>query len=416
MCGIIGFVDNTHILSETNLKAASSSLHHYTGSGGIIFEKNDHFSIGLANQQLSTIDANAKTTQPITSSCGFYTVTLNGNIYNYIELREMLIKYGVIFKTLTDTEVLLESYKKWGHKVFEKIDGAYSFALLDRKLNQLLIARDPVGTKPLFHYKKKGLYAFASEIKTLFSYAIIDKKINQNAISTYFRYGYFAGDDTIYQEIYQFKKGTITVIDLHSGNNYDAPILIPSKNANEESSKDEIKVTDHVEELLTESILKRNVADVPSGVLLSSGYENAILASILQKNQSKRIKTFTIGFENHKFNKAPKAKKIAEHLKTNHKEFYFTQKHATETLEKLPAIFEEPMGDSDALQSLFIAENIHKEVKVLLGAESGDVLFGGYKSYTKALKLETLSHCIPGYLKNIFSGLLLTPYSLIATS
>jgi asparagine synthase (glutamine-hydrolysing) len=407
MCGITGFVDNTHTLREINLKTASATLQHRGGTkSGILFEQNESFSIGLVNQQLATIDANGKFSQPLTSSCGFYTVTLNGTIYNYIELRETLIKYGIIFKTLTDTEVLLECYKKWGHRMFERLDGSFSFALLDRKLNQLLIARDSIGTKPLFYYKTKGFYAFASEIKALLCYPVIEKKINENAISTYFRFGYFAGNDTIYKDIFQFKKGTIAVIDLHSGNSYDAPIMIPSKQTAEEPSKDENKVIDRVEELLTESILKRNVADVPSGVLLSSGYDSATLAAILQKNQSKRIKTFTVGFENRRFDEAPKAKKIAEHLKTNHKEFYFHQKHATEILEKLPTIFEEPIGDSGALPFLFIAESVHKEVKVLLGAEGGDVLFGGYRSYMKALKLDALPHRIPNYLKGAFNSLL----------
>lgn len=407
MCGITGFVDNTHTLSEINLKTASLTLKHRGGSGsGILFEQKETFCIGLANQQLSTIDARGKVNQPLTSSCGFYTVTLNGTIYNYIELREMLIKYGIIFKTLTDTEVLLECYKKWGHRMFERLDGSFAFALLDRKLNQLLIARDSIGTKPLFYYKKKGTYTFASEIKALFDYPIIDKKINQSAISTYFRYGYFAGNDTIYKDIYQFKKGTITVIDLHSGNSYDAPIMIPSKNTTEESPKDDHQIIQRVEELLTESILKRNVSDVPTGVLLSSGYDSATLAAILHKNQSKRIKTFTLGFENSKFDEAPKTKKIAEHLKTNHKEFYFSQQQATTILEKLPTIFEEPIGDSGALPFLFIAESVHKDIKVLLGTEGADVLFGGYRSYMKAIKLDALPNQIPSYLKGIFNSVI----------
>ena len=407
MRSITGFVDNSNTISEVDLKSASASLQHQDGTGsGSIFEQNNSFTIGLANQQSTTIDSNGNVSQPITSSCGLYTLTLNGTIYNYIELRETLIKYGIIFKTLTDTEVLLECYKKWGHRMFEKLDGSFSFALFDRKLSQLLISRDSIGTKPLFYYKKKEFYAFASEIKALLSYPTIDKKININAISTYFRYGYFAGNDTIYQDIYQFKKGTITVIDLHSGNSYDSPILIPSKHTAEEPAKNENEVVERVEELLTESILKRNITEVPSGILLSSGYDSATLAAILQKNQSKRIKTFTVGFENSKFNEAPKAKKIAAHLKTKHKEFYFTQKHAVEILEKLPTIFEEPIGDSGALPFLFIAESVHQEVKMLLGAEGGDVLFGGYSSYAKVHKIDVVTHRVPSYLKSMFNHLL----------
>lgn len=382
MYGITGFVDNTHTISEVNFKSSE-----------IVFEQNSSYTIGLAKQQFS-------------SSCGLYTISLNGALYNYIELRETLIKYGVIFKTLTDTEVLLECYKKWGHKMFERLDGSFSFALLDRKLNQLLIARDSMGTKPLFYYKTKGLYAFASEIKALWNYPSIGKSINENAISTYFRYGYFAGNDTIYKDIHQFKKGTLTVIDLHSGNSYDAPILTSSKQNSEEPSKDENQILNRVEELLTESILKKNVTNDPSGILLNSGYDSATLAAILQKNQSKRIKTFTVGFENSKFDEAPRAKKIAEHLKTNHTEAYFNKKNAAVILEKLPTIFEQPIGDSGVLPLLFVAENVHKHVKILLGATGGNVLFGGYRSYIKAYKMDALPHRIPSYLKSAFNMML----------
>ncbi len=392
-----GFVDNTHTLNETDFKTATVNLLHCSEGEGAVFEQHDSYAIGFVYPQYAL---------PVTSTCKLYTISLNGTIYNDAELREMLIKYGVTFKTLTDAEVLIECYKKWGHSVFEKLDGSYSFVLHDRKINQLLIARDAVGTKPLFYYKKKGFYAFAGEIKALLSYPNIEKKINTEAISTYFRYGYFAGEDTIYQKIYQFKKGTITVIDLHSGNSYDAPILFGFNKPAEQIPTDEDKIINRVEELLTESILKRNTGNVHSGVLLSSGYESATLAGILQKNQSKRIKTFTIGFENKRFDEAPKAKKVAEHLKTNHKEFYFNEKEAVKILESLPEIFDEPIGDSGVLPSLFIAKNLKQDVKILLGAEGGDVLFGGYRAYTKTLKLAALPQQIPSYLKTTFNILL----------
>lgn len=390
MCGITGFISNSHNVGEIHLKEAAAKLTHQH-IGGLIFEQNEHFTIGLASQQVFTTDK-----QPFSSNCGKYSISLNGTIYNAVELRETLIKYGVIFNTLSDTEVLLACYMRWGHKVFEKIDGSYTFVILDRNLNQLFIARDTIGSKPLYYYKDKDFYAFASEIKALFSYPGINKHIHKNAVATYFRYGYFAGDETIYQQINRFKKGTITVIDLNSGNSYDAPILIPEIN---EKPTQEHLIIDRVEELLTESILKRNVANTSSGVLLDNGYDNSVLAAILQKNQSKRIKTFTLGFEDPQLNEASKAKKIAAHLKTNHTSFYFNQKHATALLEKMPDIFEEPMGDSSALSFLFIAKSIENEVKVLLGAESGNILFGGYHSYNKALKLEAFSKRIPSYLK-----------------
>lgn len=402
MCGITGFLDHTNTLNEANLQVASSTLAHRGGtSSGYLFEQHENYTIALANEHLATIGIRGNSNQPLQSSCGKYTISFNGTLYNYIELRETLIKYGIIFKTLTDTEVLIECYKKWGQRMFEMLDGSFSFALLDRNLNQLLIARDAIGTKPLFYFKKKNLYAFASEIKALLALPNIEKRINQKAIDTFFRYSYFAGEDTIYENIYQFKQGTYTVIDLNSGNSYDAPMMFSNKNAEEPSSNEE-EVVQRVEELLTESILKRNLSDVPSGILLSSGYDSATLAALLQKNQSRRIKTFTLGFSNGKYDEAPKAKKIAEHLKTSHHSVYFNEQQAVSMLEKLPTIFEVPVGDSGALPFLFLAESIHREVKVLLGAEGGDILFGGYNAYAKALKLNALPGKIPGFLSGAF--------------
>ncbi|RZK39045.1 MAG: asparagine synthase (glutamine-hydrolyzing) [Pedobacter sp.] len=407
MCGIIGFVDNTHNITEKHLQDACATLKPSSEvENRIFFEANEWFSIGLANQLPSTIGSKGKINQPITSSCGLYTIILNGTLYNYVELREILIKYGVIFSTLTDSEVLLECYKKWGRRMFERLDGSLSFGIIDRDLKQCVVYRDFIGTKPLFYYKMKGMYAFGSEIKSILSLPSVEKKINSNAIATYFRFGYFAGTDTIYENIFQFEKGTITVIDLHSGNNYDEPIFINSSETLELPSEDETQVIERVEELLTESILKRNVADVPTGILLNSGYDSAVLAALLQKNQSKRIKTFTIGFESNKFDEAKKTKLIAQHLKTSHKDFYFTQKEAVDLFESLPSIFEEPIGDSAALAFLFMGKSVNNEVKVLLGAEGGDVLFGGYRAYLKAIKMHGLPSQVPSFLKSTFNQLL----------
>lgn len=408
MCGITGFIDHTGTLTETHLKKASASLAHRGGNGnGFIIDKKAHYTLALANERLSTIDLSKKGQQPITSSCGNYSITFNGTIYNYLELREALIKYGITFSTLTDTEVILESYKRWGYKSFEKLDGSFAFALVDRKLNQLLLAKDEMGAKPLYYFKCKGCYAFASEIRALFHYPIVEKSLNHNAISTYFRYGYFIGEETIYQHIYKFKKGILTTIDLHSGNSYDSPLIRPQMPKAQNDEQNEEQILEKIEELLTESILKRNVADVPIGVLLSGGYDSATVAAILQKNQTKKIKTYTVGFKDEKLDEIPQARKIAEHLKTNHQEFYLDKQLALQIVKKLPDVFDEPIGDSGAIPLLFIAEKVNHEVKVLMGAEGGDELFGGYRTYAKALQFEALAQKnIPKFVKRLILGLL----------
>lgn len=408
MSGITGFIDHTHRISESDLKKASNAISYRGQNGsGFIVESKEHFTLGIANERLSTIDLSEKAYQPLTSQCGNYSITCNGTIYSYLELRESLIKYGVIFSTLTDTEVILESYKKWGIKSFEKLDGSYAFAILDRKQNQLIIARDEIGAKPLYYYKTKGFYAFASEVRAVLSFPIIPKKINKGALASYLRYGYFNGDQTIYDQVCRHKKGVITTIDLHSGNSYEMPILRPQIPTNASINHGESEILDKIEELLTESILKRNVADVPVGTLLSGGYDSATVAAILQKNQTKKIKTFTVGCENKKLNEAPQAKKIADYLKTNHQEFYLGKSDALRIASTLPAIFDVPVGDSSAIALRFIAEKVHEEVKVILCAEGGDELFGGYRTYAKALKMEDFaSNKMPKTLKNLIAGVL----------
>ncbi|RYG20543.1 MAG: asparagine synthase (glutamine-hydrolyzing) [Chitinophagaceae bacterium] len=392
MGGITGFLDHTHCLSEDDLIKASETLAHRGTLGSkIIIDQKEHYTLALANIRLATIDLSENANQPLTSYCNNYCITFNGTIYNYLELRESLIKYGVTFSTLSDSEVIIESYKKWGYKAFEMLDGSFAFALLDRKLNQLLIARDELGAKPLYYYKTKGFYAFGSEIKALLSFSNIKKDVNKNAVRGFFRTGYFIGEETIYQNIYKFKKGTLTTIDLHSGNSYDSPLTWLNTSTKIVNSDSEDEILRKIEDLLTESILKRNVADVPTGVLLSGGYDSSMVAAILQKNQTKRIKTFTVGFNEKKFDEASQAKNVAEHLNTNHQDFYLDKNQAAEIAKSLPEIFDEPIAESSAIALAFIGKQLTNDIKVLLGTEGGDELFGGHRTYAKAIALEEIS-------------------------
>ncbi len=402
MSGITGFLDHSNQLTEKDLLNASATLSYRGGNGnGIIFDHNEYYTLGIANERLATIDISTNGNQPLTSTCGKYSITFNGTIYNYQELRATLIKYGVTFSTLSDTEVILESYKKWGKEAFEKLDGSFAFVLFDRNVNQLLIARDEIGAKPLYFFKIKKCYAFASEIRALLSYPNFDKKINKNAIATYFRYGFFIGEETIYEDIFKAKKGFLTTIDTHSGNSYEAPIKRKQKipNLSKQNKQSEQQILNHIEDLLTESILKRNIADVPVGVLLTGGYDNATIAAILQKNQTKRIKTFSVGIES-KPNDIVQARKIANHLKTNHHEFFLNDKDAIQLVKNLSNVFEEPIGNSGVIPLLFLAEKVKKDVKVILNAEGGDELFGGYRTYTKAIKFKNFDEFkMPPFLK-----------------
>lgn len=401
MCGITGFIDYRKSISEDDLISASAAIRHRGGDGfGHIYETHEKFNLGLANERLATIDLSNNGLQPFTSSCGNYTITFNGTIYNYLELRATLIKYGITFNTLSDTEVLIESYKKWGHQLFEKIDGAFAFAILDKKQRQLFLARDTMGVKPLYFYRDKNFFAFSSELKGVLQFPI-EKKTNTTALEKYFRYGYFFGDETIFENIWNFKKQHYSVIDLNSGNFLERKFDNSSSSLIEIPNNEE-EITLRMHELLTESILRRNVADVNVGVMLSGGYDSATVAAVLQKNQAKKLRTFTLGFNDKKIDEAPEARAIAKYLNTNHSEYYIDNTGALDALENIPKIFDEPMGDSGAIPLAFLVKKIAEEdVKVLLGAEGGDELFAGYNNYAKALWLHQKSAIIPNFLKKI---------------
>jgi len=401
MCGITGFIDYQKSISEQDLINASAAIRHRGGDGfSHIYQKHEKYNVGLANERLATIDPTDNGLQPFTSSCGNYTLTFNGTIYNYLELRASLIKYGVTFKTLSDTEVLLECYKKWNSQLFEKIDGAFAFAIIDRKLNQLFIARDTMGVKPLYYYRDTHLFAFSSEIKSLLKYPI-GKKTNLSALEKYLRNGYITGNETFFEGIRNFKKQHYFIIDLNSGNylenKFENKYVVPFTNNDNEK-----KITDRLEETVTASILRRNVADVNVGVLLSGGYDSATVAAILQKNQAKKVRTFTLGFAEKHFNEALEASAIAKHLNTNHSEYYIDYIGAISTLESLPDIFDEPMGDSGAIPLAFLVKQIsHQDINVLLGAEGGDELFAGYKNYQRAKWLYQKSKELPEVIKKL---------------
>lgn len=401
MCGITGFVDYRKLISEQHLLNASAALRHRGGNGfGHIYEEQEKFNIGLANERLATIDISNNGLQPFTSSCGQYTITFNGTIYNYKELRNTLVKCDVAFRTHSDTEVLIECYKKWGHQLFEKIDGVFAFAILDRKQQQLFLARDTMGVKPLYFYKNQNFFAFSSELKGLLSYPI-EKSTNANALEKYLRYGYFHGNETIFKNILNFRKQHYFIINLESYSTLEnkfknAPVLY-------EPTDNKIAILKKTHDLIKESVLGRNVTDVNAGVMLSGGYDSATVAAILQRYQDKKTRTFTLGFKNKKIDEAPAASMIAKYLETDHNEYYIDNIEATSILENMPQIFDEPMGDSGAIPLAFLVSQIaKKDINVLLGAEGGDELFAGYTNYKKAIWLHQKARPLPIFLKNCF--------------
>lgn len=386
MCGITGFVDfnkktNLKVLEEASLKLA----HRGTDGNGTFFEELPHYNLGLASRRLAIIDISDKGLQPFISDCQNFLLVFNGTIYNFKELSFELKQLGYKFYSNSDTEVLLACYIKWGTSFFKKINGIYAFCIYDKTKNILALARDNIGVKPLYYSYNQDLFSFASEINGIKPYSK-NREINKKSLAYFLKNGYFPKNASIYQNINKVKPGEFLEINLDSKkletkNFWKLPVVENVvKQFNEQDTINECH------KLLKQSILSRTVADTEIGVLLSGGIDSSITAAIVQQNSNKAINTFTIGFEDKEIDESANARRIAQHLKTNHHEHILTKHEAIKTIKDIGKIYDEPMGDSGAI-ALFAATKLASEqVKVLLSSEGGDELFAGYNSYSFCLK------------------------------
>ena len=353
---------------------------------GIYSEKTR--AVGLAHRRLSIIDLSSAGHQPMCSEDGNLVITYNGEVYNYNEIKNELLKKGYVFKSNSDTEVVLKSYQEWGLEAVNRFRGMFAFALWDRKKEELILLRDRVGIKPLYWYYNNGLFLFASELKSFHHHPGFKRNIDKKALATYLSFGYIPAPNSIFTDTFKLKPGHLLVINK-AGNikikeywNIDTYYLESDKIGEEKyrNSYGEEEVVEELEGILKESFKYRMVADVPVGVFLSGGIDSSLVAAILAK-EGYKLKTFTIGFEEKKYNEAKYAKEIAQYFGTEHTELYCTVKEAFKVILKLPQLYDEPFGDSSAIPTHLVSMLAKQKVKVSLSADGGDELFCGYNSY-----------------------------------
>jgi asparagine synthase (glutamine-hydrolyzing) len=422
MCRITGIIDFK--LNGPNNEAIINEMRDtmiYGGPddcGSYVYEK-ENCKIALGHRRLSIIDVSLKGHQPMKSADENVVIVYNGEIYNYEEVKAELINIGIHFKTHSDTEVIIEAYNKWGIDCLNKFLGMFAFLLLDKKKNCLYVVRDRAGVKPLYYYKNEELILFGSELKSLHKHPRFQKKININALALYLQFGYIPAPHCIFENTFKLLPGHYLLVNLKNGNIEDniywSAIDTYKQPLNHEPLPQLIKKT---EDLLVSSCNYRMVADVPVGVFLSGGYDSSLVTALLQKERTEKIKTFSIGFNEEAFNEAPFAKKVAEHLGTDHTEYYCTQKDAIEILPLLPHIYDEPFGDSSAIPTTLVSRLARQSVKVALSADGGDEVFGGYEKYSAIIKLKEILKPIPVPLQKLVGSISsrLNPESLFAGS
>jgi asparagine synthase (glutamine-hydrolysing) len=376
MCGVVGYISN----SKIDVLDKMLDVQSYRGPDdqGKYIENN----IYLGHNRLSIQDLTSHGHQPFISDCNNFIIVFNGEVYNFKEIKKELQSIGYKFISNSDTEVILYSYKEWGIDSVKKFIGMFAFSVYDKTKNKIVLVRDRAGVKPLYFYKTEATFIFSSELKSFHKHPEFLKKLNTEALPYYFQFGYIPAPHTVFKNCYKLEAGHYLEFDLNSSS-YEIfkywdleDFYIKPK-----FEKSETELLDELESILDDSINLRMIADVPVGVFLSGGYDSSLVASILAKKQNKEINTFTIGFNEKKYNEAEHAKTIAEYLKTNHTEYYMKDKDMLNLVESLPEYYDEPFGDSSALPTMIVSRIAREKVTVALSADGGDEAFCGYSKY-----------------------------------
>jgi len=340
-------------------------------------------AVALGHTRLSIIDLSTNANQPMLSHNQRYVIVFNGEIYNYNEIAQQL---GIEQHTHSDTEVVLEALATQGINAIHRFNGMFAIAIYDRHEQTLTLIRDRIGIKPLFYFWDGSHFAFASELKALLTLDYIKRnlKINEIAINDYLHVGFIPEPHTIYQNIYKFPAGSFGVLkegkfSIQKYWDIGEQIKVQTlQNENEAKSK--------LKELLISSIQQRLISDVPYGIFLSGGIDSSVVAAIAQQLTG-NIKTFSIGFNEAKYNEAPYAKAVADYLHTQHTEFTVTYNDALSLIQDIITQYDEPFADASAIPTMLVSKLAKSEVSMVLSGDGGDELFWGYGAYHWAKRL-----------------------------
>jgi asparagine synthase (glutamine-hydrolysing) len=400
MCGIAGFVDFKKQTSEEILALMSCAVEHRGPDGqGTFYTNIANATIGLGHRRLSIIDLSSSANQPMHYD-GLHLI-FNGEIYNYEEIRNRLLERGHKFHTHSDTEVILHSWREWGAEAIHQWHGMFAIAMWDEKENEVICIRDRAGVKPLNYYWNDRLFIFGSELKSLTSHPYFKKEINRNAVASFLQYACVSYPHTIYQNTYKLPPGHLLKFNL-STQQYG---VSQYWNVYDYYNKPKLTISlreaiDETEKILDRSFQYRMVSDVPVGVFLSGGYDSSCVTALLQKKSLEKIKTFTIGTSD-KLDEAPYAKQIAQHLGTDHTEYYCTPAEALDIIPELPYYYDEPFADSSAIPTILVSRLARKNVTVALSADAGDEIFAGYNRYDYLFRYGKKLSSIPSPLRRL---------------
>jgi asparagine synthase (glutamine-hydrolysing) len=387
MCGICGkcfLTDDLRQVGRGSLEGMMTSMHHRgPDEQGMYFFKN----VGLGHKRLRIIDLTSGA-QPLSNEDNTVWVVYNGEIYNYLQLRQLLLGKGHQFRTMSDTEVIVHLYEEFGEGLVSELHGMFSFALWDQKTGFLMLARDRVGIKPMYYCRTKDALLFASEIKAILSDPMVIREIDPHTVDSFLRFGYVPGERTIFRNIQKLRPGhylTVSGGEVKTKEYWDLKSSDIRKDQRIDESAEEL------DELLGKTVRNHIISDVPVGILLSGGIDSTAVLSYAAENGSTTLSTFTIGFDEYGgMDERLSARAAASKFGTKHFERTFSAQDFAECLPKYVWHMEEPVCEPPAIAVYFITKLAKEHVTVLLSGEGGDEAFAGYKNYRNLVWLERL--------------------------
>lgn len=403
MCGFAGFINycnlNKNSVRSVALKMANSIQHRGPDDCGVW--QDDSCQCALAHRRLSILDLSSAGHQPMVSRRGLSVIAYNGEIYNHSSLRHQLESSGYSWHGSSDTESLLASIETWGLEMaLKKSVGMFALAFLDLDKRFLYLARDRMGEKPLYYGMQKGVFMFGSELKALKAHPAFEGEVDREALSLFMKRSYIPSPFSIYKGIRKLPPGSFLKISLDRPASYQDPVPyweVPEKiTVSEIGEIDSPQVAiDRLEAHLAEAVRGQMLSDVPLGAFLSGGIDSSAIVAMMQSQSSSPVKTFSIGFHESEYDEAVHAKRVAEHLGTEHTECYLSGKQAMEIIPQLPRIYDEPFGDVSQIPTLLVSQLARSQVSVALSGDGGDELFCGYNRYHFAKKFWKLLALIP---------------------
>ncbi len=354
----------------------------------------------LGHRRLAIIDLSPGGHQPMQDHTRRYTLIFNGEIYNFESLRQELESIGQSFTRRSDSEVILEAYRRWGTDCVDHLNGMFAFAIYDREKDLIFAARDRAGEKPLYYWHHNNTLIFASELKALMLHPEVERRCDKDALADYLMYGYVSGGKSILTGVNKLRQGH-RLIFLRARNRLKVEPYWRLPSPSSATATDPEELVDELENLLRSSVRRQMVSDVPIGVLLSGGTDSSVVTALASEVAEQTIKTFTVSFPNlGTQDEAPYAKLVADHFSTDHTVLPAERMEA-DLLADLARQYDEPLADHSMIPTFLVSRLIREHATVAVGGDGGDELFGGYQHYAWLIKQAKMRKFLPATVRQI---------------